>query len=102
MYRSALQRFNGNLSLAMGLGNSLHAAGDRRAAADAFRNAAQRHRSAPAWINLASTLLELADARGALAAAREAVAVGDARWQEQAEAVQALAQAASNASPAAR
>lgn len=48
MYRSALQRFNGNLSLAMGLGNSLHAAGDKRAAADAFRNAAQQHHSAPA------------------------------------------------------
>ena len=102
VYRSALQRFNGNLSLAMGLGNSLHAAGDKLAAADAFRSAAQQHHSAPAWINLASTLLELADARGALAAAREAVAVGDARWQEQAEAVLAQALVASNASPAAR
>ena len=86
----------------MGLGNSLHAAGDKRAAVDAFHYAAQQHHSAPAWINLASTLLELADARGALAAAREAVAVGDARWQEQAEAVQAQALVALNASPAAR
>ena len=81
----------------------LHATGDPRAAADAFRAAAQQHRSAPAWINLASTLLELGDAPGALAAAREAVALGDVRWQALAETVQAQAQAlhlgASSASP---
>jgi predicted double-glycine peptidase len=94
-YRSALQRFGGNLSLAMGLGNSLYAAGDKRAAADEFKAAAQRHHSAPAWINLASTLLELDDADGALVAAREAQAVGDAAWQAQTDAVlqQALAAA---------
>ena len=91
VYRSALERWSNSLSLAMGLGNSLHAAGDKRAAADAFRTAAQQHRSAPAWINLASTLLELGDARGALVAAREAVALGDVRWQVQAESVQAQA-----------
>ena len=91
VYRSALERWSDNLSLRMGLGNSLHAAGDKRAAADAFRTAAQQHQSAPAWINLASTLLELGDAPGGLAAAREAVALGDVRWQAQAEAVQALA-----------
>ena len=103
VYRSGLERWSGSLSLAMGLGNSLHAAGDPRAAADAFRAAAQQHRSAPAWINLASTLLELGDVPGALAAAREALALGDVRWQAQAEAVQARAQAlhlrASSASP---
>jgi tetratricopeptide (TPR) repeat protein len=104
VYRSALERFGGNLSLAMGLGNSLHAAGDPRGAADAFRHAAQQHHSAPAWINLASTLLELGEAQSALSAAREAVALGDSRWQAQAEAVQTQAQAlvASNAPPHAR
>ncbi len=102
VYRSALERWPGNLSLAMGLGNSLHAAGDKRAAAEAFGSAAQQHRSAPAWINLASTLLESGDAPGALAAAREAVAVGDALWQAQAEAVQQRALAASAALPVVR
>lgn len=102
VYRSALERWSDNLSLRMGLGNSLHAAGDKRAAAEAFGTAAQRHRSAPAWINLASTLLELGDAPGALAAAREAVAVGDVRWQVQAEAVQSQALLAASALPAVR
>jgi tetratricopeptide (TPR) repeat protein len=87
VYRSALARWSDNLSLAMGLGNSLHASGDRRAAAEAFRAAAMRHHSAPAWINLASTLLELGQMHDAAAAAREAVGLGDAAWQAQAMAV---------------
>ncbi|WP_372525107.1 PA2778 family cysteine peptidase [Piscinibacter sp.] len=87
VYRSALDRWSGNLSLAMGLGNSLYAAGDMHAAADAFKAAALRHHSAPAWINLASTLLELGDTGGAVAAAREAQGVGDAAWQAQTDAV---------------
>ena len=102
VYRSALVRWSDNLSLRMGLGNSLHAVGDKRAAADAFRAAAQQHRSAPAWINLASTLLELGDAPGALMAAREAVALGDVRWQAQAEAVRSQALLASTALSEAR
>jgi len=87
VYRSALARWPDSLSLQMGLGNSLHAAGDKPAAADSFRAAALRHRSAAAWINLAGTLLELGSADAALAAAREAVATGDAAWQAQADAV---------------
>jgi tetratricopeptide (TPR) repeat protein len=92
-YRSALERWPANLSLAMGLGNSLHAAGDKRAAADVFGAAATRHRSAPAWINLSSTLLELGDKDGALQAARSAQALADPAWQAQASAAlqQALA-----------
>ncbi len=92
-YRAALLRWPDNLSLAMGLGNTLHAAGDRRAAADIFRATAERHRSAPAWINLASTLLDLGDADAALQAARSAAALGDAAWREQAQAMLARAQA---------
>jgi len=86
VYRSALTRWPESLSLQMGLGNSLYAAGDKAAAADAFRAAATRHRSAPAWINLASTLLELGARDAAVQAAREAVAASDDSWRSRAEA----------------
>ena len=91
-YRAALARWPDNLSLAMGLGNSLHAAGDRSAAAEAFRRAADRHRSAPAWINLAQTLLDLGQPAAALQAARAASALGDAAWHDEAQAVLARAE----------
>jgi tetratricopeptide (TPR) repeat protein len=87
VYRSALARWPDDLTLQMGLGNSLYALGDKPAAAKAFRHAAERHRSAPAWINLANTLLELGAPRDAVRAAREAVALNDAAWQVQAQAV---------------
>ena len=86
VYRSALARWPASLSLQMGLGNSLYAAGDKAAAADAFRVAAREHRSAPAWINLASTLLELGRADDAVQAARDAVAASDATWRARADA----------------
>lgn len=94
VYRSALERVPRGLSLMMGLGNSLYASGDRAAAASAFREAARVHGSAPAWINLASTLLELDRREEALHAAREAVAASDATWRERADAVLAQAMAA--------
>ena len=78
----------------MGLGNSLYASGDRRAAAAVFRTAAQRHHSAPAWINLAQTLLDLGEANAALQAARVAAALDDAAWREPAQAMLARVQAA--------
>jgi hypothetical protein len=94
-YRSALQRWPGQLSLQMGLGNSLHAQGEKVAAAQAFRDATQAHpASAPAWINLAATLVELGDPDEALRAADRAVATGDAAWRAQAEAVAVQARAA--------
>lgn len=97
-YRAALARWPGNLSLAMGLGNSLHAAGDKAAAADAFRRAAEMHRSAPAWINLASTLIALDQPQAALAAARSASASDDqAAWQPQVQAVLGRARTAAAA-----
>ncbi len=86
VYRSALARWPANLSLAMGLGNSLHASGDLRGAAEVFRAAATQHRSAPAWINLSGTLLELGEKGAALEAARSAQASGDAAWQVQSDA----------------
>jgi hypothetical protein len=91
-YRAALARWPASLSLQMGLGNALYASGDKAGAAQAFRAAAQGHRSAPAYINLASTLLELHRRDEAVAAARTAVAVSDAAWRAQADA--ALAEAA--------
>jgi len=85
-YRSALARWPDNLSLRMGVGNTLHALGDKQAAAEAFRIAATRHDSAPAWINLAGTLLELGARDDAVGAARHAVSVSDDTWRARAEA----------------
>jgi predicted Zn-dependent protease len=87
-YRSALQRWGGSLSLQMGLGNSLHAGGDKAGAAQAFEAATRRHpASAPAWMNLASTRAELGQRELALAAAREALKVADAAWVDRARAL---------------
>jgi tetratricopeptide (TPR) repeat protein len=84
-YRSALQRWGGSLSLQMGLGNSLYAAGDRAAAAAAFEDATRLHTaSAAAWMNLASVRAELGQRDAALAAAREALKVADAAWADRA------------------
>ena len=78
-YRSALQRWGGSLSLQMGLGNALYAAGDKAGAAQAFEAATTRHPdSAPAWMNLASTRAELGQRDAAVAAARQAAHVADA------------------------
>jgi len=84
-YRSALARWPGSLPLQMGLGNTLHASGDKPAALAAFRAAGERHRSAPAWLNASATALELGRAQEAEAAAREAAAVADATWRARAD-----------------
>jgi tetratricopeptide (TPR) repeat protein len=94
VYRSALQRWPANLSLAMGLGNSLHAAGDLGAAAQAFEAAADRHDSAAAWVNLASTRLDLDQADAALQAAQRAVGRKDPAFAAAAAEVLARAQTA--------
>ncbi len=87
-YRSALERFGGSLSLQMGLGNSLHAAGDKVAAAQAFENATVLHpASAPAWLNLASTRHQIGQREAAIAAARQAVAIAEPAWVERARAL---------------
>lgn len=92
-YRSALQRWGASLSLQMGLGNALYAAGDKAGAARAFEAAATRHPdSAPAWMNLASTRAELGQRDAAIAAAQRAVSAADARWAAQASALLAQLQ----------
>ncbi len=82
MYRSAVQRWPGSATLAIGLGNSLHASGDLVAAAAAFRAAAVQHGSAAAWINLAQTLRELGDLPAARTAVAQALASGDGPWAD--------------------
>lgn len=76
-YAAALERWPDNLALLLGLGNSAHAAGDRRAAAAAFGRASRQHPdSAPAFNNLAVVLNELGERAAARAAAQAAVALG--------------------------
>ena len=85
-YASALQRWPYNLALQLGLGNTAYAAGDRRAAVAAFRQATQDHPdNAPALINLATVLLELGEVKQARQAAENALALGG-RWREEAAA----------------
>ncbi len=82
-YAGALERWPGSHVLAIGLGNAAYAAGDRAAAADAFRAAAQRHGDGAAWHNLAVVLREMGDLGQAEHAARQAVAA-DGPWGAQA------------------
>ena len=77
-YESAVKRWPDELTLAIGLGNAAYAMGDKRRAADVFRAAADRHRNAAAWVNLATVLLELGEREAAMAAAQQAVA--DPTW----------------------
>lgn len=92
-YESALQRWPDELALAVGLGNAAYASGDKPRAAVVFRQAAQRHDSGAAWVNLGTVLLELGQRDEAIAAARHAL--HDAAWGEAARAV--LTQATSQA-----
>lgn len=78
VYESASQRWPDQLTLAMGLGNSAYAVGDKPRAAEVFRAAAERHGSGAAWVNLAQVLLELGQREAAMDAARQAV--DDPRW----------------------
>lgn len=82
-YDAALARWPGNLTLAIGAGNSRHAAGDLAGAAEVFEAASALHDSAPAWINLAAVRLEQGQSKAAEGAARRAVAraAGDPAWQ---------------------
>ena len=75
-YRGALARWPDNLTLAMGLGNTLYAQGDTSGAVAVFRNAAQRHDAAAAYNNLAMVLLELGRRSEARRAAEQAVSLG--------------------------
>jgi tetratricopeptide (TPR) repeat protein len=85
-YSAALQRWPRNLTLLLGLGNTAYAAGERRAAAEAFRRAAESHPdSAPALNNLAVVLSDLGEFDAARRAAQQALALG-APWRDEAQA----------------
>jgi hypothetical protein len=76
-YTLAVRRWPDNLALALGLGNSAYAAGDRAAAAEAFQRASALHPdSGPAFNNLAVALKELGRLQEARAAAEKALALG--------------------------
>ncbi|TFW05735.1 tetratricopeptide repeat protein [Oxalobacteraceae bacterium OM1] len=76
-YAAALQRWPDDLTLQLGTGNTAYAAGDKSAAAQAYRRAAETHPdSAPAFNNLATVLAELGRYDEARNAAQRAVALG--------------------------
>jgi tetratricopeptide (TPR) repeat protein len=85
VYASALMRWPNNLTLAMGLGNTHFALGNKTQAAQIFEAAAKKHQSTPAWINLTLTLLELDRQTDALQAAQTAMTLADPHWQAQAQ-----------------
>ncbi|WP_426210526.1 PA2778 family cysteine peptidase [Massilia sp. TWP1-3-3] len=80
-YAAGLKRWPANMALALGLGNTAYAAGDRAAAAEAYQRASALHPdSSPAFNNLAVTLMELGRLPEARAAAEQAIALGG-QWQ---------------------
>jgi tetratricopeptide (TPR) repeat protein len=85
-YEAARARWSDNLTIAMGLGNSLYAAGRKAEAAQAFEAAARAHASAAAWVNLGLVALDLGQRERALAAAREALTLGGP-WADRARAL---------------
>lgn len=74
-YRSGLERWPGNATLAMGLGNALYASDDKTGAEQVFRRAAQTHNMAAAYNNHARVLLELGRRAEARRAAEKGLAV---------------------------
>lgn len=98
-YDTALKRWPANLTLAMGRGNSLYAAGRKREALDAFAQAARAHASAAAWINLGEVALELGQPARALEAAEAALRLRSG-FSEQAQDLQRRAALSAPASAA--
>lgn len=89
-YRSGIERWPGNATLAMGLGNVLHAAGDIRGAEEIFRRTAATHNLAAAHNNHARVLLELGRREEARRAAERGLAVADALRPTLLETLQAI------------
>jgi hypothetical protein len=76
-YALAARRWPDNLTLALGMGNTAYAMGDKPAAADAYRLASERHPdSGAAANNLAVALMALGQLEAARAAAEKALALG--------------------------
>jgi len=84
-YEAALRRWPRNATLQLGFGNTAYAAGDRIAAANAFRNAVHAHPdNAAAYNNLATVLAELGEYDQASRAAEKAIALGGP-WRDTAQ-----------------
>ncbi len=93
VYRQLLQRWPELPLAGIGLGNSLHAAGDLAGAARAFEAVARRHDSAVAWNNLARLRLVQGQAHAARCAAQRALAratQAEPAWRDAAQATLAL------------
>ncbi|MCM5680247.1 PA2778 family cysteine peptidase [Schlegelella sp. S2-27] len=82
-YTAAVQRWPANVTLLMGQGNTLYAAGRKREAAEVFEATARHHEHGAAWVNLGLVQLELGHLSQAEAAARRAVELGG-NWSAQA------------------
>ncbi len=79
-WATALQRWPADRPALLGLGNAAYAMGQRERAAQVFEATTQAHPDfADAWNNLAQVRLELGQHGSALAAARQAVALGGPR-----------------------
>ena len=77
-YAAGAQRWPANVTLALGLGNTAYAAGDRLAAVEAFQRASViPPGSGPAFNNLAVVLKELGRLPEARAAAEKALSYGE-------------------------
>jgi tetratricopeptide (TPR) repeat protein len=76
-YSAASERWPANSVLRMGLGNSLHAAGDKPRAAQVYEQLARDKKSGAAWVNLAMTYAELGQKAKAQDAAQQALAAGE-------------------------
>lgn len=87
-YAVAADRWPHSLTLQMGRGNTLYAAGRKVEASAVFAGVARQHRSAAAWINHGSVELELGRRAQAREAARQALALGGS-WAPQARALMA-------------
>jgi hypothetical protein len=86
-YAGAVERWPQTLAFVAGLGNARHAQGRLDEAARWYRQAAEQHGSAAAWLNLALTLQALGRGPEAIDAARSAWALQAGVHSQQAEAL---------------
>ncbi|MCW7537623.1 PA2778 family cysteine peptidase [Aquabacterium sp. A7-Y] len=92
-YQTAVERWPHNLTLQMGRGNTLYAAGRKVEASAVFEAVGRAHRHAAAWINHGNVELELGRRDRAREAARQALALGGP-FLPQAKALQEKVEAA--------
>lgn len=89
-YRTGLQRWPNNPTLAMGLGNVLYAKGEKDGAEAIFRQVAENHHLAAAYNNLARLLLERGKASEARSYAERGLTVAGPLRETLFETLQAI------------